>query len=468
MLSSESKAQVHSLESSKANASLVEQSDSPKILKRLQTLALALLTVPAASEAFGGDPQAKPDFSRELDGHLEASLSVEDTGLKPLFQVRVEASCRMVLGGEIKGTLIQVSKDSFFFKTEKDELQEVPKGEVLSIACSFTSSNPIDQRSKVTLHGAEDAIVTLRDGSIFQISSKEVTGRSFTAYRPWSSKNLEIDEMELRSLQFQSDPLVNAKWKSILHGHNETNDKLVILKNGQLAEVGGIVREITPTHVKFEMEGAQYDVSRGKIYGISFFPGLRKETSNTGYPRVLIGGESFAFKGMVTGQGAPAQIHTLSAGTLELKDADFVLDYTPVNTSALQDMNPSIASWNAVEHLTTPEARRDAVLFGSSSPVVAEEEGLVLGPNTKVDYPLKREYRQFSTSLKVVGEAGGITIYGDGKALFQRASDNGGLDATPIEVALDVSDVRSLVFELRGDITAVFEHPLLIRTLRKN
>lgn len=317
-------------------------------------------------------------------------------------------------------------------------------------------------------------VVEWVDGTVLPLAEFHVadshaalTLAASSAGKPQSVR-LPVQEVRAVRLQSLSDSAL-AQWREI-RDLDPAGDLLVVLQRGgeSLDYLEGVLREVTPSEIGFELDGETLRVPRRKVAGLVYY---RADPTDPATPRcVLLGRDGLHVPARsVELDGESLRLVALNGTQLAWPLADVhTADFSAGKLVMLSDLEPVATRWQplvalpaAAEHLNRfGQPRFDRSATGGplslafpnerqpdgSGRIESFAKGLAIRSRTELVFRLPRGYRRF---LAIAGiepamrATGGVqlTIAGDDRVLLETPLT--GQDA-PLEIDLDVQDVRRL------------------------
>ncbi len=233
------------------------------------------------------------------------------------------------------------------------------------------------------------------------------------------------------------------------------SDLLIVRKGENLDFVGGTIGSVEAGAVTLISRGREVKVPREKIVGIVYAT-HKIVTGSPACEVVTSNGSRLRVKGIEILEGQ-ARLD-LSSGTelkfpvAALRSLDFGLGrIVPLMKALTQQTLPKGVSE------VTVAVRNHALLASSLQKVPLRvgnksySDGLLIHPQTKLEFTLNRQYRKLRTVVGIDENASDrgrfepvvlVRILADGKPLWEQSVR---WDAAPVSLDLDVSDVRTLM-----------------------
>lgn len=250
------------------------------------------------------------------------------------------------------------------------------------------------------------------------------------------------------------DERLAAQWADVLQAR-ATGDLLVIRKGENIDYIEGVVKEIGPEQVLFQLEGSVTPVQRDRVEGVVFFHASRPTLPE---PVCVIDEASTArwSARSVASQGAEVRIET--RGGLRLTttwDALSRLDFSAGKLAYLSDLQPESVQWTpylgpALEldrRWAEPQMDRSAARTELRLGEKTYAKGLGLRSRTEIVYRLRGKYSRLEAVVGIddnVRTAGGnvqLVIRGDDRVLLDEAID---ASDPPRPLKLDIRGVSRL------------------------
>ena len=216
----------------------------------------------------------------------------------------------------------------------------------------------------------------------------------------------------------------------------------------------GIVQEVSPETVQFELDGDRIPVKRERLEGILFFQPADREWPDPVCRLDDRQGGSWRVKSFRL-ENSELVFETVAGATATLPLADLrAADFSSGNVQFISDIEPDSVEWTPFIESKLPslarfnQPRRD--VWPGGVPLAAGGEtfakGMAVRSRTNLVYRVPRNFRRFEAQVGIderLKEFGAVklTILGDGKPLLE--SPISGTDKL-LNVSLDISSVRRL------------------------
>ena len=265
---------------------------------------------------------------------------------------------------------------------------------------------------------------------------------------------LPIQHVNWVRLQTQTETAA-AEWSRIVDTTPDS-DLLVTLKGGAIDSHKGILRDVSETTVRFEVDGEVLPVKRANVLGLIYF-----------HPRGPALPESVCRLTDTTGSTWAARTVILTGGNLEWTTPagiavkrslnDLVrIDYSQGKIVYLSSLKPETTTWTPFFGITK-EVPALKEFFGprvdrglTPGPIALDKKprskGIALHSRTELVYRLPGKFRRFKALVGIddrVQPYGNVrlVVRGDDRVLWE-GSVTGGEAAMPLD--LDVTGVRRL------------------------
>lgn len=361
-------------------------------------------------------------------------------------------------GPQSVGELVDWSTDNLSLR-DSDQLWEFPSKELLRI--EFQSSEKGVASSEMS--------VELVDGSLFPISSYEVTDRNATVETPMSAESLTIPTEQIRLVEFPGASKSTQAWLPKWEKKEFTGDVLILSKkdSAEVDFLSGVINDISASQINFTWEGDTISVKRSKVSALTYYHAQSKDFSEPVCWLILNNGFRLPVAGMAR-DGEGLRVTTTLGLPLQVRFHEIKFaDYSLGKLAYLSDLVPLLEKWTPL--LKFPSADERVKLLGmprhntsfEGSPLTlswpAEDDeggimvktyskGLALRGRTELKYRLPRDMRRFKAIAGIDPETlsqGNVllTIVADGETLFERTIDG---KQPPATIDLDIAQKKKL------------------------
>jgi hypothetical protein len=319
-----------------------------------------------------------------------------------------------------------------------------------------------------------DAHVELIDGSLiplddFQSSAARAT---INVAAPLASdeKELTLPRKQLAAVRLQPLSAAAAQQWQEIRDTDFASDLLVLLKRDgkSLDYAEGVLGEVSPTKIAFQLDGEPLRIDRAKVAGFIYY---RPQSHAAAEPRCVVRGRSGLRANVVRAELANGMVQMTTASGANLKwplDDIHLADFSAGKLIYLSDLEPAAERWTPLVGLPSEATlaseygrpRRDRSAYGGplmlrlddssshspKSPVRTSTKGLAVRSRTELVYRLAPGFRRFTTvaGIDPATSASGnvrLEIYGDDRLLLE--DDIAGHDP-PRSIELEISGVKRL------------------------
>jgi hypothetical protein len=372
-----------------------------------------------------------------------------------------------MLGGEAAvGTLVELGSREVVLATDKGRLV-VPAERLIAVtpklAAPESAAPPGGQGAGPLLSppwpgsgGPRDgARVELVDGSLLVAGEFSARGGQSRLVTP-GGKAIEIPTSQIRSVRWHSAAdALGAEW-SKLADVPVNSDRLAARKGEALDSHQGIIREVGPATVLFEVDGEALPVRRSNVYGLLYYHAQAAATPEAVCRLTDADGSLWAV-GQIALAGGELRWTTPAGLAAARPVAEVVrIDFSQGKILYLSDLAPESALWTPY-FPTSGKFSVRSDFFGprmdrglGAEPIELDHKtygkGLVLHSRTELIYRLPGRFRLFQAVAGIdehVAPKGNVrlVVQGDDRVLLETTV--AGTDrARPLE--LDLSGVRRL------------------------
>lgn len=259
----------------------------------------------------------------------------------------------------------------------------------------------------------------------------------------------------VRTRDHAGEPEFAKQWLEMLK-EKPTGDTIIIRRAAGLDQLSGVLHDVGPDSLQFELDGNRIDVKREKLDGWIYYHPTERQLPTRICRLTDAGGCLWNVQSLAM---AEQRLEVTSVAGVkftlpveQLRD----LDFSTGKAMYLSDIEPESSSWRPYLKSRLPEellgklfqVKRDrgpdgqALLLGGKS----YAKGLSIPSRTELTYRLTDEFRQFSAMVGIddsVRDGGNVdlVITGDDKELFKQRIT--GRDE-PLPLSLDLTGVRRL------------------------
>jgi hypothetical protein len=344
----------------------------------------------------------------------------------------VQVEVKMADGPPVTGALIEATAERVV--VQADQRRELPAARIASVHVKAPSPETLLQPSMW---------VELADGS-------KLSGKSYTVAAGVAEVELAIGgrvrlpTRDIRSVRFA--PLANNVLKSwqAATAPSTVADRLAVVKAAGAVDVlEGVLRDVTPEIVQFEIDGEMLRVKRPKVFGLVYQQVGERKLADAACVVETAADDKVAAASIK----AAADRLTLTSRLGVQFDLPLAairkIDYASSKLTYLSELEPQRAVWtpfvgpggDLAELARLYEPRRDRALLGGPLLVwqtdaegrlarVRHEKGLSLHSRTEVVYRLAGGFRELVAQAGIdprVRDGGHATlvVLGDEKRLFE-------------------------------------------------
>jgi NPCBM/NEW2 domain len=318
---------------------------------------------------------------------------------------------------------------------------EIPVSELQEVRLTATGGKLAPQQVRLT----DEALLA---GEKVTISAGALTLESAEL----GTLNLKTEKVH-SVLLGEVDAAQTATWEEMRMKVSQS-DLLIVRKGENLDFVGGTIGSVEEGAVTLISRGREVKVPREKIVGIVY--ATHKIVSGSPACEVATGnGSRLRVKGIEIQEGQ-ARLDLTSGTPLQipvaaLRSLDFGLGrIVPLMKALTRQTLPKGVSEATVavrNHAYSPSTLQKIPLRLGNKPY---SDGLLIHPQTKLEFTLNRQYRQLRTVIGIDENASErarfepvvlVQIMADGKSVWEQSVR---WDTAPVSLDLDVADVRTL------------------------
>lgn len=293
--------------------------------------------------------------------------------------------------------------------------------------------------------------VTFVEGSVVQSTNVAVTtGKLTFSGGPLDGKSVSVEQLHAIRLGPAEATLLPA-WQEMQEKVSQS-DLLIIRKGDALDFVTGTIGTIDVMSVSLLARGREVKVARDKVFGVVYATHPRVP----GAPQCeleLANGSRLRAKSVIFESGnatfTTAFAASLSVPVDSLRSLDFALGrITPLMKALTRESYARDSAYLKVRNfqiLTSTGMKAPLKLGGQAYP-----DGLVVHPETKLEFTLNRQYKRLRTLVGIdetISDRANfepivrLQLFADGKSVFDQELR---WDQAPMAVDLDLNDVRRL------------------------
>jgi NPCBM/NEW2 domain len=367
-------------------------------------------------------------------------------------------------GTSVEGELSAWSEDELAIVRDGKEVR-LRTDELVSMRWSRPTPSAARNEQK-------NGFVELSDGTVLPIRefqvAKSTAALALGAAVPEDQKTIQLPVRQVTGVRLRVlESAVQEQWDE-LRAQDLTSDVLAVVERDgkNLDYYEGILGDITPKKIEFEIEGESNRVDRSDVAGWIYY---RKNQSSQSEARCILHGGTGLRASAAKLRLSDQTVHITTASGVELAwplaDLQFA-DFSAGKIVYLSDVEPASQRWTPVVGL--PAAAESAAKYGqlrfdqsafggpltlrlagsghSSSDLKSFSKGLAIRSRTELVYRLPNGFTQF-VALAGIDPAASATgavrliIQADDQLLFE--ADITG-DQPRREIKLDVTDVKRL------------------------
>lgn len=257
---------------------------------------------------------------------------------------------------------------------------------------------------------------------------------------------------QIRALRLCSEADAPPVFRSDLHEPKETNDILLVERDGKSLRSSGNIGWLDGGKLQFEMLGRGYEVDLGTVRGVVFGRSTGFAPDRQPKPRasaVLKTGEHL--EGRLLGLDASCRLRLDEGAVLELpRDQIVRIELVSDKLTWLSDLKPQVEQVPAFDRQWPWSA--DATPFGPGLRLHGKdyERGLCMVPRTRLTYDLGGRYDVFEAMVGIDDRGGPqanavFRVLADGNTLFE--SEPMTLGLAPVALKLPLHACKQLVLE---------------------
>ena len=349
-------------------------------------------------------------------------------------------------------------------------------GHRFSDALSFDEISRIQFPTTAGALQAPSFSVALHDGS--RISADQLSiSDSTVSMRLANQALLESPQRQVSWIKQKPDAAAgfdDAHWKQVLEDESRTSDAIIVLRNGELEAIEGVIGELQDGKIRFSIGDQTANIKLDKICGIVFYQASRNVEQQAACQVHLLDGSTL-FAMDIRLSPTSLTVKTVSGIDADLPPASLSLvDFSMGRAVYLDDLQPATNDWkpllasdstvSALRALNLAKAKRS---FANKplTLLVPTDEGLRIAPQPKQfehGFAMRSGGRlsfnlddKFTTLSGFVGFDPGanhngnvlLAVRADGKLLLQEHLENKTM-TTPLYLNLDIAGASRIVFLL--------------------
>jgi hypothetical protein len=380
---------------------------------------------------------------------------------------------------QIQGQIISISAQQLVLKTNS--------GDRVFDLHAIERITPATGLQAIEAPAAEQ-FARLVDGSLmglvgFQIDDRKLTG---LAVDPDRKLAISIETRNVDWVRCDLNPVFDHAWK-VGTAKPPAGDALLILKNGELESLEGIIQSVDSEKIAFKFDDELVEVKRQRVFGIAFYHAAgRKFSAPTCRCRDRAGNQWIVAR--MTVKAGQLEMELTCGERLQLAIGDIAeFDFTfgkmvyvsdleaaaeqwspQIDSGPLADQLVQLMTWERDRSLDrTPLKLFSSVGFRDKSGTLTQNEkefakGISLRSGTKIAFDLPEDF------IKLTGRCGidpakrplghvVLRISGDGRELYSQPV--GGRDMQPQVIDVDVKGVSRLVITVDyGEFSDIADH----------
>jgi hypothetical protein len=379
----------------------------------------------------------------------------------------VELQVQPVAGTVVSGELQSLDSEKLVIKTDAGE-----------------STFPLDdlfwaapEEPDAEIPPASPIRVELTDGS--RLAATQFTvDRGAARLRLPDEEAIDVRTRAVHAVLFkdhQGEPALAEQWAQIVGRENRSADIIVVRRTAEktiktdegesvqkehsLDYVDGVIRNVTPEVVEFELDGELNPVPRTRVEGIIYYHPQGEKPAEP-LCRVSDASGSVWSAGTLAWQpqGERLAIRTTAGVAVDLSGDELRrLDFSVGKLQYLSDLEPASVEFTPRQSGGASDAnfarlyafKKDRALLDGGPLLVAGQEykkGLAMASRTTATFVLPEGYRRFRALAGIDDRSGGrgnveLVITGDGRELGRHEIDGAG-EAVRLDV--DIEGVRRL------------------------
>lgn len=359
----------------------------------------------------------------------------------------ISVDVKPLAGPTVQGELTGINVDSVIVQSGGSE----QRLELTSL-WELTPAAPVGDSADVP-----SVWVELVDGS--RINAKQFTATGGTAIvHLMDGGNLSIRTRLIHAVRLKSHAgatKIANRWREIISAKS-VGDVVVIRQGEELENLEGVLGDVTEEVVHFEYDGENFEVSRGKLDGFTYYHPASGELPDRLCQLTDASGSHWSVKSL---QLADEKFELVSVAGVEYSlpvEQLKKIDFSSGNRIWLSDLTPESVEWRPFVHSVLPEPRLMQLFHPrediglTQKPLTLDgnvySKGLAIRSRTELMYRLTDDFRQFHAIVGIddhVRDGGNVdlVISGDGKVLFSR-NITGRDEAVPVD--LDITGVKRL------------------------
>jgi hypothetical protein len=348
----------------------------------------------------------------------------------------------------LRAALVAITPEEITVRVGAEE-RRVPLKTVLSAKFGAVTLRP---------PGKPAAMVEFVDQSFLAAAAATVQGTQAT-FALFGGATVHAPTAAVRSVRFLAagEPLESAdkQWNEILSG-KVAADLLVVRKKGALDYLEGVLQDLGPEELKFQVDKDVVSVKRPKVEGIVYYHPAGAKLAAPICEVALVGGTRLAAGSIKIADGV-IQLTTPAGATASAPISDLrELDFSAGKVRFLGDLEPDILqfasyfsakepleSWDEFFQMRRNRGPQPGPLrLGGKS----YAKGLSLRSRTRAAYRLPGAFSRLEALVGMDDSAGedgvaNLVIRGDGKSLWEREIRSGG---EPQTVDVSIAGVKRL------------------------
>jgi len=368
---------------------------------------------------------------------------------------------RTLDGRTLSGAVVELTADRLTLDTGKERVT-LETEKLLTLAAK-PESKPSPQFSGVA--------VEIMDGSILQGRQYVVRG-SQAQITTAGGEVLAAPTDAIRTVRFEPPGESDAEWTRLI-GAKTDGDLLIVRVDGTIDSHKGVLHDVTPDVVRFEVDGELLPVKRLKVFGFAYRHAAASESPPAACRLTDSAGSQWSVRSLRLSDKLQ-WVTPAGLSVVEPLENVVKIDFSYGKLMYLSDLKPDSVVWtpyfnsgkpsSAMRRFYAPRFDRgfdsNTLRLGG----VEYRKGLAVTSRTELVYRLPNGFRRFLAVAGIddaVRPAGKVrlVVRGDDRVLLETVISGG--DA-PLPIELDVADVRRLTILVDfGDRHAAGDHLLL-------
>ncbi len=350
---------------------------------------------------------------------------------------------------------------------------------VVDAAGNLSPAKPFEQINKIQFRTTAESLsvpnfsIGLRDGSTISANQLSIID-GVVNMRMVDEAVLESSLREITWIKLRSDSTIDGKqWNRVLEEDARTSDAIIVLREGELEAIEGVVGDLAEGRIDFTIGGRTANVELAKISGITFFA-IAAENPLLPVCQVHLLDGSVLFAREILMSANRLAMKTVSGVEVEVSPSSLsMIDFSMGRALYLDDLKPATNDWRpllasdstvpALRALNVAKAKQSysneplALLFPVDGFTIAPqsvqfEHGFAMRSGGRLSFKLDDEYSTLNGFVGFDPKANRngstlLTVRAGGKLLLQERLENKMMDR-PLKLDLDINGAKRIVFEL--------------------